>query len=164
MNDTVAQNRRIGVAQSLAAVGLVAMPVWAGCIGAIGGAFKGQPENIEEQLSPQAKELVNRAFSDMEGADIVDYHAHIVGLGDSSGSQVNGSMLSWRHPFKRGKARVYLSACGITDERSADAQYVPRLVRPARGFGQNQCQGVLCGARPLDPAGPGIGAGFCRRA
>ena len=117
------------------ALAACATSISCGCAHLLGGAFEKQPEDMDEQLSPAAKKLVERVFADLGDAPVLDYHVHVVGLGTSSGACVNDSMLSWRHPLKRAKTRIYLSASGISDIHNADEQYVSRLVRLVRGFG-----------------------------
>jgi mannonate dehydratase len=74
-------------------------------------------------------------MSDFAHGELIDYHAHLVGLGQGqSGTFVHPAMLSRLHPIRHIKFRVYLSAAGISDLEKADAQYVERLVRLARGF------------------------------
>ena len=124
-----------------------------GGVSLLGGAFTRQPEDLQRDLSPAAKLLIERAFSDFGDETVVDYHTHIVGLGTSSQAEVNDAMLKWRHPIKREKARIYLSACGITDMRDADKEYVSRLVRLARGFGHPVKMHILAMDHHYNPDG-----------
>ena len=96
----------------------------------IGGAFTHSPEELKSNISPQAADLVKRAFDDIEPARLVDYHAHVAGLGKGgSGAFVHPKMLTWKRPFHRLKFKVYVSAGGVEDEEQADQQIVARLVR-----------------------------------
>jgi len=118
---------------ALAALLCLALPALAGLTDRLGGAFRGAPEDA---LSPAASALVARAFSDLGAAPLEDYHAHLVGLGsDGTGAAINAEMATWRHPFRRFKAGVFLSAAGVPGREHFDGDYVARLVRLARGFG-----------------------------
>ncbi len=102
----------------------------------LGGAFSGQPEELQEKAGPATRALINRAFADLGNAPLVDYHAHLLGLGsDGSGAEVNPTMLTWRHPIKRAFAGIFLSAVGVERFEQIDREYTPRLVRLVRGFG-----------------------------
>ena len=101
----------------------------------LGGAFTGQPEDLDKRLSPAAHELLNRALSDIGSNPLEDYHAHIIGIGTGdTHAELNKSMLSWWHPVKRVKTGIFLSACGVSDFTRLDQEYVERLVRLVRGF------------------------------
>ncbi len=102
-----------------------------------GGAFRGQPEELKEKAGPAARALIERAFADLGSAPLVDYHAHLLGLGsDGSGAEVNPAMLTWRHPAKRTFAGIFLSAAGVRRFEQLDREYAPRLARLARAFGR----------------------------
>ena len=101
----------------------------------LGGAFTGQPEDLNKRLSPSAHELLDRVLGDIGSEPLEDYHAHIIGIGTgNSHAEVNPSMLSWWHPAKRFKTGIFLSACGVSDFSRLDQEYVERLVRLLRGF------------------------------
>lgn len=101
----------------------------------VSGAFRGEPEELAQNISPAARALIECAFGDLDGAPIADYHAHVIGIGaGGNGAEVNPSWLTWRRPVKRFLAAVYLSAAGADSFEHLDAQYVPRLARLARGF------------------------------
>lgn len=86
-------------------------------------------------LSPDAEALIAQAFSGLDGREIVDYHVHALGLGDSgSGIEVDPRLRSWTSPVVRLKGLVFMRSAGITDEGQADAQYQERLLSLARGF------------------------------
>jgi len=96
----------------------------------IGGAFRHQPEELVKKISHGARDLIKRAFDNIEPARLVDYHTHIAGLGtNGSGAFVNPKMLSWRHPLHRVKFKTYVSAGGVSDESVADSEIIERLVR-----------------------------------
>ncbi len=99
-----------------------------------GGAFNGQPEDLN-QISPGAQALIDKAYADIDEGQTMDYHVHIVGLGKGgTGAYVNPSMQSLLHPVKYIQFSVYKSSSGITDIDNADAQYVDRLVRLIKGI------------------------------
>lgn len=101
----------------------------------LGGAFTGQPEDLDSHLSPAAHDLLNRAFGDSGAEPLEDYHAHILGMGaGNTHAEVAEAMLSWWHPVKRFKTGVFLGACGVSDFTRLDQDYVERLVRLVRGF------------------------------
>ena len=101
----------------------------------VGGAFRGEPEQLETGLSSGARELVERAFAGLRGEALADYHVHAVGLGaGGSGIWINPMMRSWWHPLRRLRFSVYVSAAGVTDLARADEQYIERLVRLVRGI------------------------------
>lgn len=107
----------------------------------VGGASSQEPEAMADGLSPEAKQLVARVFEGIEPQRLFDYHTHLVGLGTGdSGCFVHPHMLSFRHPGQRLKFLVYASACGIEDFRSADEQFLVRLlslVRSIEGHGRH---------------------------
>lgn len=101
----------------------------------LGGAFTGQPEDLDTRLSPAAHDLLNKTLSDIGADPLEDYHAHIIGIGTgNSHAEVEKSMLSWWHPVKRIKTGIFLGACGVSDFTRLDQEYVDRLVRLVRGF------------------------------
>jgi predicted TIM-barrel fold metal-dependent hydrolase len=118
------------------AAALSAALVACGCSAVIdrfAGASSRDPSDMESGLSPATKELVARAYSDVNPAKLLDYHVHIVGLGEGgSGCCVNSNMLSWKHPYDRLKFLAYRSASGIDDETKAESQFLGRLVALAR--------------------------------
>ena len=94
----------------------------------IGGAFTRQPDELSTNLSSKAKDLIKRAFDDVDPRRLVDHHVHIAGLG-AGGTKafVNAKMHTWAHPFHRLKFKVYMSSAGIDDEQRGDAEFVERL-------------------------------------
>jgi len=86
-------------------------------------------------LGAGAKELVRRAFADLDGQTLLDCHVHVLGLGaNATGAYANPRLFTWRHPASRLKARALLRASGITDLAAADEQYVERLLALAAEF------------------------------
>lgn len=144
---------KVGKAWGVLMGGLAGLFLCWGCTDRLGGAFSGAPEELQGRLSPAARLLVERAFSDLGGAPVVDYHAHVVGMGSGNLAEVNEDLLSWWHPLKRGKACIYLSACGITNRATASEDYVARLVRLVRGFGYPVKVHILAMDHFYDPDG-----------
>lgn len=103
---------------------------------AIAGASSRAPGDMARDLSPAARALLERCYADVDRSRLVDYHCHIVGLGEGgSGCYVNPHMLSWRHPKDRVKFLAYKSAGQIEDESRAESEFVARLAALARGHG-----------------------------
>jgi predicted TIM-barrel fold metal-dependent hydrolase len=100
----------------------------------LGGSFSGEPEDLGE-ISPEARALIDKAYSDIDHGKSRDYHTHIVGLGKGgTGAYVNPSMQTFDNPVKYFQFSIYKSSSGITDTDNADAQFIERLVRLARGI------------------------------
>ena len=86
-------------------------------------------------LSPAAQQLVDAAFAGLQGRTLIDYHAHLAGLGtDSSGASVAPAFRSPWHPLSWFRFRSYLAAAGVSDEQNADSKYVAVLAARAREF------------------------------
>jgi len=101
----------------------------------IGGAFTHQPEELRHGLSQPAADLIKRAFEDIDPKRLVDYHAHVAGIGKGgTDAFVNPKMRSWKHPLDRLKFEIYLTAGAVNDVEHADAQIVERLVRLVRNI------------------------------
>ncbi|MHC4322078.1 MAG: amidohydrolase family protein [Planctomycetota bacterium] len=92
-----------------------------------------------------ADTLIRKAFEfeRYNKDDIVDYHTHIVGIGQNFKQfqltppccpEFNQQFFSWKNPKKRVKALVYLSAMQITDLTNADVQYARRLLEMVKNF------------------------------
>ena len=108
--------------------------VLASACASFGGAFNGQPEDLD-RISPEARVLIEKAYADIDDGQTMDYHNHIIGLGEGgSGAYVNPSMQSLLNPVKYLQFSVYKSSSGITDIENADAQYVDRFVRLIKGI------------------------------
>jgi hypothetical protein len=128
-------------ASALLPVAVAAFTLFAagGCacvMDAISGASSRDPGEMATELSPEAKALLERCYADVDRARLVDYHCHIVGLGEGgSGCYVNPHMHSWRHPKDRLRYLAYLSAGKIRDEDRVESEYVARLTALGRGHG-----------------------------
>jgi predicted TIM-barrel fold metal-dependent hydrolase len=107
--------------------------VLSGClVDRFGGAFSREPEELAEQASPSARELIAQAFDGLDPAWLRDHHTHMLALGTSvKDAWVNPTMLSGFN-LERLKFRFYVSASGVKDLAAADEQYVARLVRLTR--------------------------------
>ncbi|HEV2765250.1 MAG TPA: hypothetical protein VGV38_19865 [Pyrinomonadaceae bacterium] len=111
---------------------------------AVGGAFRHRPEEMNEGLSDAARRLLDSAYARLDGPKLFDYHTHVVGTGaNGTGNFVNPKMHSWRHPLRRLKLSLYLSASGVPTLERADQEYVERLVALARGFEVGGRHGLL---------------------
>ncbi len=104
----------------------------------LGGAFENEPEDIDN-LSPEAKAHVAKAYEGIDASKLTDYHTHMFGLNPKTyGTFVNEG---WQNPFNipgYAKFLIYKSAGGITDLDKVDEQYIDRLIRliehlPKRG-------------------------------
>ena len=82
-----------------------------------------------EELSPEAKALVKRAFEGVDRSRVWDCHVHVVGMGaGDTGCWVNPNMQSHLHPIQRLQFDLYLSASGVSDWKTADQVYFKRLL------------------------------------
>ena len=116
------------------AAAVIVFLVFASSCASFGGAFNGQPEDLN-RISPEARALVKKAYADIGDGQPMDYHNHIVGLGKGgTGAYVNPSMQSPLNPVKYIQFSVYKNSSGITDIENADAQYVDRFVRLIKGI------------------------------
>jgi len=88
----------------------------------IGGAFNLNPR----EPGQKARDLIKRAFEDVDQQRLVDHHVHIAGI-STAGMFVNAKMHTWAHPFHRLKFKIYLSSAGVEHEPQADAEFVDRL-------------------------------------
>jgi predicted TIM-barrel fold metal-dependent hydrolase len=94
----------------------------------IGGAFTREPDELHGAISDKANDLIKRAFDEVDPTRLVDYHVHIAGLGvGGTNAFVNRKMRTWTHPFHRLKFKVYMSSAGVSDEQTADGDFVNRL-------------------------------------
>jgi len=94
-----------------------------------GGDFEYEPEQLESDLSSGARQLMDKAFADVDVNNLVDYHVHIVGLSPKLyGTFVNKGWQSFfSDPIGYIQFSVYKTASAIKDEEKADAQYMQRL-------------------------------------
>lgn len=136
-------------------IGIALLLFLYGCLtDKMGGAFTHEPEEFAVKASPGAKALVAKAFEGIDAQQLLDYHTHIVGLGTgNNGTYVNPEMRSWRHPVKRLKFNIYVSAAGIRDVANADEEYVGRLVRLIRSMEKHGKYRILAFDRYYNPDG-----------
>jgi len=107
----------------------------------VGGNFNPNIKTAKKALSLDAKDLIKRAYQNIDTQKLLDFHVHIAGTGTGgTGAYINPAMDSFWHPFKRMKFNVYLSASGVTDLEQADQQFVKRLVSLARDAGVGRYQ------------------------
>ena len=93
----------------------------------VGGAFDRLPQEYDS-LSPEARQLVDQALSDIGDAQLVDYHTHIVGMSpDITGTFVNEGWQSLLNPAGYVKFETYKSAAGVNSNENIDQQYMQRL-------------------------------------
>ena len=91
-----------------------------------------------ETLSPRARALVERCFAGLDSTRLVDYHAHLAGIGRGSDCWVNPRMQSLWHPRDHLRLAIYRSAAGVRpgdpDDAYADllAALASREPRPPR--------------------------------
>lgn len=96
----------------------------------VAGAFKHAPEDLSGRISQPADDLIKRVFDDIDSHQLIDYHTHVVGLGNTnSGILINPKLGSWKHPLGYLRFKVYMSAAHVRDLDQADEQMVERLVR-----------------------------------
>ncbi len=98
-------------------------------IDAIGGNFKGAPNQLEQNINDGAKQLIKKAFSDIPKDALRDNHTHIIGLDKEKGAYVNPRMLKWSNPIKRTKTSIYLSGADIKNLDKGSEEYIERLVK-----------------------------------
>ncbi len=110
----------------------------------MGGSFSHEPEELATQASPGAQRLMQQAFQDIKPGQFIDYHIHVLGLGNSgSGAYVHPKLQSWKHPLNQLKFQVYTSAAGIKNLEHADQEYIQRLVQLARAIPNHGKYGIL---------------------
>ena len=95
----------------------------------LGGAFHHETKNLEKGISAEARTLMDRAFDDIQGETLRDYHVHMLGMNTAlNGTWVNeGWQSPWSGLTHFFQFEIYKSAAVITDEQQADAQYLARL-------------------------------------
>jgi predicted TIM-barrel fold metal-dependent hydrolase len=129
-------NARIPLSIAAAALALVLIAGCAPLAGLIGGASSRDPAGLPDALSPAARQLLERAYADVDRRRLLDYHVHLLGMGEGdSGCYVSERMLSWSHPMQRARFLVYRSAARISDDQRAESQYLERLGALARPHG-----------------------------
>jgi len=101
----------------------------------IAGAFQGEPEDLEKNISIGAKKLIENAFEGIDSSRLTDFHTHINGINTGkTGCFVNKKMRSFWHIKEYLRFKVYLSALGVKDDENADRKAVERLVRLIRNI------------------------------
>ena len=121
----------------------------------VAGNFNDDPLELSEKMSPQAKILIQDAFSGFENDALVDSHTHITGLGiGDTGIWVNPAMQEGWHWSKRLKFAVYKSASGIQHEENADMEYIERIIKLIDGMHPNEMKFfILAFDKHYDKAG-----------
>jgi len=117
----------------ITAIALLSLQSCSGIAHKLGGAFKYEPEEMENNISPGARQLIEMSFEGSEGNDLIDYHAHILGLGtDCEDCFVHPRSYDFFSPIQRFKFDIYMNASGIENPENADQEYIDRLVRLIR--------------------------------
>lgn len=94
----------------------------------VGGAHPRPPIQLHSDLKPGARDLMSRAFEEIDSKKLIDYHTHVAGIGTGgTGNFVHPHMRSWLHPVKRLTFSVYLSASGVQNIENADREALVRL-------------------------------------
>ena len=106
---------------------VIAMSVLCGC-SSWGGNFRGEPHEMDANISDGAKKLIQQAFA-IEGP-IVDYHIHIIARGTSTDcdAYISPDLNTWLKPILKSKTLVLMSASGVDDYARLDQQYANRLL------------------------------------
>ncbi len=108
------------------------LPILCSCravVKPLAGAFHHNPQEAQKKLSPQAKKLIDQAFTGINLACFQDFHIHSVGIGTGgTGAWVNPKMTNWFNPKLFLKYNAYLSAAGIQELEKTDQQYAQRLL------------------------------------
>lgn len=104
-----------------------------------GGNFENEPEdmvdysdpnNVQCKLSPECRAVLREVFADVAPTEVVDYHVHLVGHGDSgSGCHIHPTTKDWKNPVKRLKSAIFMAAAQVPDMDNGDIQYISRLLR-----------------------------------
>jgi uncharacterized protein len=97
----------------------------------VGGRFDGMPPSLDETLSADALELIERAFDGIDPADghaLADYHVHHISR------EIHPSWRSWRHPYRRMRTEVFLRAAGVRMGETAERDFIARVVALAEDF------------------------------
>jgi predicted TIM-barrel fold metal-dependent hydrolase len=105
-----------------------------GVAGYLGFPRLARPAPPDGPLSTAAAQLLDRAWSGLDPARVVDGHVHVVGVGaGGTGCFINPRMTRpLRHPIQYGRFAIYRMATGIRDMARADQEYAERLAALAR--------------------------------
>ena len=112
----------------------------AGCpvVDKICGASGKDPANFFSEASPQARALVDRAWSDLPGGFAYDIHVHALGDNEKeNGSFINPGSKTILKLSNYLKMQAYLSAGQVKDKKKIDQQYISHLVKLARNCGHS---------------------------
>jgi len=87
-------------------------------------------------LPAAAQALADEAFEGLDGTQLWDVHAHLLGTGDAgSGCWLNPQLDSWWHPVEALRKRVILHGAGVAPRsQRIDLDYVLRLDSLTRDF------------------------------
>jgi len=93
-----------------------------------------KPADFDARASAEARALVARALAGLAGSQLFDVHAHVAGSdADGSGCEIDPSMRSWAHPWRRLQFTAYLAAARVDDLDRGAAQFADRLLEVSRG-------------------------------
>ena len=96
----------------------------------LGGNFSGDPGELNSNLTSMAKRLINQAYADIDPSRLIDFHTHILGMGNSpSGIWINPAMQSLGNPLRYFRFQIFKNAAGIENIESADQNYLKRLLK-----------------------------------
>ncbi len=100
------------------------------------GASGKDPEKFFSQASPQARELLERAWRDLPDGFAYDFHVHAIGDNEKeNGSFINPSSKTILKLSNYLKMQAYLSAGQVKDIKKIDQQYISHLAKLARNSG-----------------------------
>jgi uncharacterized protein len=89
----------------------------------LGGRFRGPPEFLTQSVSPEALRLIELAFEDIDPAELMDHHVHLMTM------EVHPDWLDPLRVLDYGRLRVYLSASGVSPKSlNPEQDYVDRLL------------------------------------
>lgn len=104
--------------------------------GALYGGFRfghtrvARPAAPSGPLSKEAMALIERAWTGLDPARVLDSHVHVVGLGcGGTGCEVGERLQSAFNPLESLKFSIYLEASGVDDLKRADQQYIERVAK-----------------------------------
>jgi len=87
-----------------------------------------------DELSDEARALVEASLQGLDPAALWDMHTHLVGVGaGGTGCFASEAMQSHVHPIQRLQFDMYMASAGVTSLKEADQQFVARLKSLARG-------------------------------
>lgn len=88
-----------------------------------------QRDEKDKKLSVEAEKLVNECFQDLPLEPLMDYHAHVFGIGTGgTGNFINSSYTSpWRF-LNYLKYKAFANAAGVKNEEEFDKEVVQRFI------------------------------------